>query len=152
MTLISRLTDIDPACLAKILEEIKAEIPTKEELSKILQEFGKAQGRGGIKGVDHQLFEGLPDTQDAYLLSCASCGNRHPQRGKNSLSKVQLSDLLNTPIEYDPAEKARWEEDKQQTPLRLPFNASGDVQDYDVSKLRSAYDSTLLRDDFPPAP
>ena len=138
--------EIDKDLLEQLAAEIKEEVLTEEELQTITQQYCQAQGRG-MEGVNHSI-DGLPETKDAYILSCGACGYRHPHRGRSSFSKVPLQSLLGTPIEYQPEQKEAWKEEKKQPPLVLPYNANGDLQEYHISKLRSAYDSEALGTTF----
>ena len=133
----------DPETVQRLIKEIQDEVPTKAEQAEMLKNYFQAQGRGGIDGVDHQV-EGLPETVDCHILTCGTCGVRHPQRGRQALSKVFLWELVGTPFEYSPEDKVSWEAEKQESPLRIPFNANGDWKKVDTSKLRSAYDSVAL--------
>ena len=59
-----------------------------------------------------------------------------------------LKSIIGTPIEFSSEQKESWEEEKKLPPLVLPFNANGDLRSYEVSKLRSAYDSDTLSTTF----
>ena len=137
----------DPVVVERLLEEIREEVPTGEELCEMLKKYCTAQGRGGIDGVNHQV-EGLPKTVDCAILSCGSCGIRRPQRGTEKLAKVMLRELVGSAIEYNAIDKEAWIAEKGLVPLCLPCNAAGDVKPFDTSKLRSVYDSILLQTTF----
>jgi len=139
--------DLDSEIVERLVKEIRDEVPTDKELSDMLKKYCQAQGRGGLDGVNHQI-EGLPDTVDAHILSCGSCGVRHPHRGKQKLVKVMLQELVGSGLEYNCSEKESWEEEKMQIPLCLPINGNGDLREFHLWKLRSAYDSTLLDTTF----
>ena len=75
--------------LQAIVKEIKEEVPTRDQLHKLIEKYLTKQGRGShsFPGIDHMVhkhdgFDVL--TLDSYIMTCGACGYRDAEGASHS--------------------------------------------------------------------
>ena len=132
---------LSPDQLDGLLKEIKNEKLTTEEHNQLVREFLEEQGRGGFPGINHEVkgLEASKHTQDACILTCASCGIKDMERGKSALFKVVEVDALSPVLSFTEEEEAGHKDSKRL--LMLPVDEKGTMKQFNVQRLRSFHKS-----------
>ena len=126
--------------LEHLREEIRNELLEPDELEDLIRKFYEAQGRGGYPGGINEFessSSARPNSRDAFLTSCGTCGIRKIERNRCQYKEVSLQKLHMYRLTDE--ELIRCREEQQADPLILPINEDGDLEEFHLWKLRSLF-------------
>ena len=126
--------------MEETIHEVRNEVLTEEECNNLTTEFLKNQGRGICwkKSSDEEGESKLYpfESRDVLLLTCASCGIREPERGRE-MKQVLVEKLKS--FQYRKEDIERLEAEKLLPKIGIP-REDGSMKYIDIWKVRSVYE------------
>ena len=134
----------------QLVEEIHHEVLSPEEQETLVNDFLEKQGRHvqWEKKDDSLSLLGLPDSVEGHHLVCGMCGIKSVHGRYGRMCGVVFLEDLPPCIELTEDQKSEFEQWKLQEPLKLPINEEGDMQEFQLHKLQSVYQSLALNKSF----
>jgi len=133
---ISRLPD--ELAKRKIQEEIKSHVLSPDELATLTTRFHEAQG---LNAVD-SLVKDKPDSVNAHMMSCSTCGIRELCNDTNVYREVALQEIASLLVVKE-GRLAKYKRLKNASPIEIPLDKKYTMKQVELHKIMSIYHSPV---------